>query len=93
MSESFEVSEARIKFGDSSWEGFKKGKEMAFGYDELWHALEESIKLQSHYAELLNMFDNGQRMKFKDAKEWLDRLRKLDNEAEKRIKMRKNNEK
>lgn len=49
-----------------------------FGYDEVWYALEESVKLQSHYAELLNMYDNGERMKFKDAKEWLLRLRELE---------------
>lgn len=47
-----------------------------FGYDELWYALEESVKLQSHYASLLNMYDNGQRIQFNDAKEWLERLRK-----------------
>jgi hypothetical protein len=52
---------------------------MRIGYDELYHALEESIKLQSHYAELLNMHDGGQRKQFKDAKEWLQRLRALDN--------------
>jgi len=54
-----------------------------YGYDEIWHALEESVKLQSHYAELINMHDGGQRMQFKDAKAWLDRLRQLDNEKEK----------
>ena len=50
---------------------------MNFGYDEVLHALEESVKLQSHYAELLNMHDGGQRIQFKDAKEWLLRLRKV----------------
>ena len=52
-----------------------------FGYDEIWYALEESVKLQSHYAELLNMFDNGQRLQFKNANEWLLRLRKNYDEA------------
>jgi hypothetical protein len=51
---------------------------MTFGYDELEYALEESIKLQSHYADLLNMYDGGQRIKFNNAKEWLLRLRELD---------------
>lgn len=51
---------------------------MTFGYDEIWYALEESVKLQAHYAELLNMHDGGQRMIFKDTKEWLLRLRKLE---------------
>lgn len=54
-----------------------------FGYDELYYALEESVKLQSHYADLLNMYDNGERMKFKNAREWLERLRKLFDEQEK----------
>lgn len=56
---------------------------MNAGYDELYYALEESVKLQSHYADLLNMFDGGQRIKFKDAKEWLERLRKNYDEAKK----------
>ena len=47
-----------------------------FGYDELWYALEESVKLQSHYANLLNIYDNGQRIQFENANEWLMRLRK-----------------
>jgi hypothetical protein len=40
-------------------------------------ALEESVKLQSHYAELLNMHDGGQRRTFASAQEWLDRLAEL----------------
>jgi hypothetical protein len=50
-----------------------------YGYDEIWYALEEAIKLQAHYAELINMHDGGQRIPFKSAKEFLDRLRKLSN--------------
>jgi len=49
---------------------------MNIGYDELYHALEESLKLQAHYAELLNMHDGGQRMIFKTINEWIARLRK-----------------
>jgi len=45
--------------------------------DELRHALEQSVKLQSHYAMLLNCWDDGQRMQFKDAEEWLARLREV----------------
>lgn len=45
---------------------------------ETWDALEESVKLQSHYAELLNMYDGGARRVFKNATEWLDRLEELD---------------
>lgn len=38
-------------------------------------ALEESVKLQSHYAVLLNMYDGGERHEFASAAEWIDRLR------------------
>lgn len=41
----------------------------------LMGALEESVKLQSHYANLLNMHDGGERMQFETAHDWLDRLR------------------
>jgi hypothetical protein len=41
---------------------------------DLWAALEESVKLQSHYAQLLNMHDGGQRKEFSDAHAWVDRL-------------------
>ncbi len=40
-------------------------------------ALEESVKLQSHYAKLLNMHDGGRRLEFKDANEWRQRLKML----------------
>lgn len=40
-------------------------------------ALEESVKLQSHYAMLLNMYDGGTRIEFKSADEWLARLQSL----------------
>lgn len=38
-------------------------------------ALEESLKLQSHYAELLNMHDGGQRVSFHSVEAWLERLK------------------
>jgi len=40
----------------------------------LMTALEESVKLQSHYAELLNMHDGGERRTFPHATDWLERL-------------------
>lgn len=40
-------------------------------------ALEESVKLQGHYADLLNMHDGGERMIFKSATEWIERLREI----------------
>jgi len=42
--------------------------------DALQYALTESVKLQSHYAELLNQYDGGKRMTFADADAWCTRL-------------------
>ncbi len=44
--------------------------------EELMTALEESVKLQSHYAILLNEWDGGQRITFANADKWIARLRK-----------------
>ncbi len=52
--------------------------------DEVYDALEESVKLQSHYAELLNLYDSGERMVFRNAMEWIERLRELEMEKKKR---------
>lgn len=41
---------------------------------ELTIALEESLKLQAHYAELLNGYDGGRRIIFKTKEKWLNRL-------------------
>ena len=40
---------------------------------ELEEALEDSIKLQGHYAKLLNQYDGGRRHVFTDAADWLRR--------------------
>jgi hypothetical protein len=40
-------------------------------------ALEESVKLQNHYAGLLNMSDGGQRMQFPSTDSWIERLESL----------------
>jgi hypothetical protein len=37
-------------------------------------ALEESVKLQSHYAQMLNVYDGGDRMTFRDGDAWITRL-------------------
>lgn len=37
-------------------------------------ALTESLKLQSHYANLLNMYDGGKRLQFEDIDAWMARL-------------------
>ena len=44
---------------------------------KLGAGLDESVKLQSHYAMLLNGLDAGERMQFAGAQEWLDRLTAL----------------
>ena len=44
---------------------------------QLEAALKQSVELQSHYAELLNMHDGGQRLTFANVKAWLDRLAAL----------------
>ena len=41
----------------------------------LERVLEQSLQLQSHYGELLNTWDGGQRLAFKDAADWIARLR------------------
>lgn len=43
--------------------------------DELRIALRESVKLQSFYAEQLNVYDGGKRMPFKDSAAWIARLK------------------
>jgi hypothetical protein len=44
--------------------------------NEVWSALVESVKLQSHYAKLLNDYDEGERMVFDSPRSWIERLRK-----------------
>lgn len=44
----------------------------------LERALDESVKLQSHYARLLNQYDGGERMTFESGRTWIERLVELD---------------
>jgi hypothetical protein len=44
---------------------------------ELRRALEESVKLQSHYAGLLNQYDGGERLQFESIEAWMKRLDSL----------------
>lgn len=55
----------------------EKRRELLAVIQELRQALEESVKLQSHYAGLLNMHDGGQRMTF-TVDSWLARLNQCD---------------
>ena len=47
-------------------------------YDKLITALEKSLKLQSHYAYLLNMYDGGTRIQFENSEKWIERLKKTE---------------
>ena len=42
---------------------------------ELENALQESLKLQCHYAELLNMYDGGRRITTFTVDSWMLRLK------------------
>lgn len=55
--------------------------ETARALDEMRSALEQSVRLQSHYARLLNDYDGGERMQFRNAGEWLRRLKAIDGVA------------
>lgn len=45
--------------------------------EQLEVALRDSVEMQRHYAELLNMHDGGERMIFKNANAWLTRLEEI----------------
>jgi len=47
----------------------------------LEEALEESVRLQSHQARLLNQYDGGERRQFADREEWIARLAECGKEA------------
>lgn len=44
-------------------------------HQELFVALRLSVALQSHYAKLLNMHDDGERLLFDSPEDWIARLR------------------
>lgn len=46
--------------------------------DKLMAALETSVQFQSHYGQLLNVHDGGERMAFASADDWLARLDTLE---------------
>jgi hypothetical protein len=48
--------------------------EIASSYEEIAIALSESVKLQSHYAGILNQHDGGKRRQFSSFREWIERL-------------------
>jgi hypothetical protein len=44
----------------------------------LERALQESVKLQSHYAAILNDYDGGRRRQFSSSKEWIERIENME---------------
>jgi predicted RNase H-like nuclease (RuvC/YqgF family) len=44
---------------------------------DLAKALDESVRLQSHYAKQLNGWDEGVRRSFGSSEEWMERLREV----------------
>ena len=51
---------------------------------DVFDALERSVRLQSHYAKLLNQYDGGERMTFDSADQWIARLKAV-NAVERRM--------
>ena len=43
----------------------------------LYYALKESLKLQCHYAKILNMYDGGQRIDNFTFETWINRLSEI----------------
>ena len=87
-----EASDARIALGEEQSDGLagllrdcifvisqqqKLRDRLRAENARLKEALEKSIKLQSHYAKLLNAYDGGKRIVF-SYQEWLDRLSHLE---------------
>jgi hypothetical protein len=42
--------------------------------EKLRIALDKSVQLQSHYASILNAYDGGARLQFRNGDEWIARL-------------------
>jgi hypothetical protein len=54
-----------------------EGEKALCSAKDMYVALRESVKLQSHYAELLNWYDSGKRISFTTPEEWIARLREI----------------
>ncbi len=50
-------------------------REREIEHTRLRYALEQSLKLQAHYATLLNQYDGGKRLAFTEVDAWLRRLK------------------
>lgn len=74
---------AQAHNGHAVWFIMSKTKPTAADFDpegaiDLRTALAKSLKLQSHYATLLNSLDGGERMTFASVEAWLARLYELE---------------
>lgn len=47
---------------------------LVFDRERMSNALDEAMKLQTHYAELLNDYDGGKRVGFQSGEAWMERL-------------------
>jgi hypothetical protein len=56
------------------WPGLFTIKHADEKVSTLQRALVESVKLQSHYAGLLNQYDGGKRLQFRSGQEWIERI-------------------
>lgn len=63
--------------GYTAADAVKMPSETRTDESEVEIALRKSVELQSHYAGLLNSYDGGKRLSFKNAKEWVDRLKAM----------------
>jgi hypothetical protein len=54
-----------------------EGDLVGISREELVRALQESVGLQSHYAQLLNQHDDGGRIGFGTVSAWIHRLREI----------------
>ena len=71
------LEEERDRYLMNGLEADRRCKELRARVAKLEAALQQSVELQSHYAELLNMHDGGQRLAFANVEAWLDRLATL----------------
>lgn len=81
-----EILDLFARFGTGDYqptEGEKQFVSDGLDYilDPLIDALTESVKLQSHYAKLLNMYDGGKRMQFENVEAWLKRMEEVDDRS------------
>jgi hypothetical protein len=63
--------------GRNMYAEFKRLNADRVSASDLRRALDESLKLQAHYAKVLNMWDGGDRLIFENAEEWIERTKVL----------------